>query len=91
MACHLLRSEVGDFRNAMLGRADKGIIFTTYRFSVDAKSEAEREGVPPIELVDGERLVGIIENLEFGVIPIKIFTVDETFMKRFMHNAEQQH
>jgi restriction system protein len=85
------RSEVGDFRNAMLGRADKGIIFTTSRFSVDAKSEAEREGVPPIELVDGERLVGIIENLEFGVIPIKTFTVDETFMKRYMHNAEQQH
>lgn len=77
------RSEVGDFRNAMLGRADKGIIFTTSRFSADAKSEARREGVPPIELVDGERLVSIIENLEFGIIPIKTFTVDETFMKKY--------
>lgn len=78
------RSEVGDFRNAMLGRADKGIIFTTSHFSRDAKTEAEREGVPPIELVDGERLVGIIESLEFGVVPVKTFAVDETFMSRFM-------
>jgi restriction system protein len=47
------RSEVGDFRNAMLGRADKGIVFTTSHFSRDAKTEAVREGVPPVELVDG--------------------------------------
>jgi len=78
------RSEVGDFRNAMLGRADKGIIFTTSRFSPDAKMEAERDGVPPVELVDGERLVGIIENLEFGIIPVKTFVIDENFMNRFM-------
>ena len=78
------RSEVGDFRNAMLGRADKGIIFTTSRFSSDAKAEAHREGVPPIELVDGERLVGILEELEFGVIPTKTFDVDEAFMGRYM-------
>jgi restriction system protein len=80
------RSEVGDFRNAMLGRADKGIIFTTSRFSPDAMTEAEREGVPPIELVDGERLIGIIERLEFGVVPVKTFVVDEAFMSRFMPN-----
>jgi restriction system protein len=80
------RSEVGDFRNAMLGRADKGIIFTTSRFSSDAKAEAQREGVPPIELVDGERLVGILEELEFGVTPTKTYNVDEAFMVRYMPN-----
>jgi restriction system protein len=42
--------------------------------------------VPPIELVDGERLIGIIENLEFGIIPVKTFVVDENFMSRFMPN-----
>ena len=80
------RSEVGDFRNAMLGRADKGIIFTTSRFSADAMTEAERDGVPPIELVDGERLVKIIEDLEFGVLPTKTFEIDETFMGRYRSN-----
>ena len=80
------RSEVGDFRNAMLGRADKGIIFTTSRFSYDAKAEAQREGVPPIELVDGERLVGILEEFEFGVTPTKTYCVDEAFMGRYIPN-----
>lgn len=32
------RAEVGDFRNAMIGRADKGIILTTGTFSVDARA-----------------------------------------------------
>jgi len=80
------RSEVGDFRNAMLGRADKGIIFTTSRFSADATTEAKRDGVPPIELVDGERLVQIIEDFEFGVVPTKTFEIDEAFMDRYRSN-----
>jgi restriction system protein len=70
----------------MLGLADKGIVFTTAHFSRDAKTEAVREGVPLVELVDGERLVGIIERLEFGIVLVKTFVVDETFMSRFMPN-----
>jgi restriction system protein len=46
-------SQVRDFRGAMMGRADKGIILTTGTFTSDAKKEAVRDGVPPIELVDG--------------------------------------
>jgi restriction system protein len=34
------RAQVGDFRNAMIGRAEKGIILTTGIFSEDAKREA---------------------------------------------------
>lgn len=48
-------SHVRDFRGAMMGRADKGIIMTTGSFTLDAKREAVRDGVPPIELVDGEK------------------------------------
>lgn len=40
------RAQVGDFRNAMFGRAEKGIILTTGTFSEDAKREASRNGVP---------------------------------------------
>ncbi|MGH6866348.1 MAG: restriction endonuclease [Methyloceanibacter sp.] len=31
-----------DFRGAMIGRADKGLIITTGRFSTDARKEAAR-------------------------------------------------
>lgn len=78
------RADVGDFRNAMLGRADKGIMFTTSTFSRDAKAEANRDGVPPIDLVDGDRLVKMIESAEFGVSPTTTYIVDEGFMQRYM-------
>jgi restriction system protein len=54
--------KVRDFRGAMAGRSDKGIIITTGRFTQDAKNEAVRDGVPPIELVDGEKLVDMFEK-----------------------------
>jgi restriction system protein len=48
----------------MAGRADKGIIITTGTFSSEARREASRDSVPPIELIDGEKLVDMIEELE---------------------------
>ena len=41
------------FRGAMQGRGEKGLIITTFRFTKEAKSEAIRDGVTPIELIDG--------------------------------------
>ncbi len=76
-------SHVRDFRGAMQGRADKGIILTTGTFTADAKREAFRDGVPPIELVDGEKLVSMLEKLELGLRPVKAFTVDEAFFDEF--------
>ena len=67
----------------MQGRADKGIIVTTGGFTLDAKKEAVRDGVPPIELVDGEKLVTMIEELELGLLPIKSFKVHEPFFDEF--------
>ena len=46
--------QVRDFRGAMMGRADKGIIITTGSFTAEARKEAVRDGVPPIELVVGK-------------------------------------
>lgn len=76
-------SQVRDFRGAMQGRADKGIIITTGTFTADAKKEAVRDGVPPIELMDGERLVDMLEDLELGLMPAKAFVVDEEFFAGF--------
>src|SRR5262249_18472319 len=49
-------SVVRDFRGAMVGRADKGLIITTSTFTADARREATRDGAPAIDLVDGEAL-----------------------------------
>ena len=74
---------VRDFRGAMQGRADKGIIMTTGSFSADARREATRDGVPPIELVDGEKLVHLFEELELGLVPRKAYEVDERFFDEY--------
>lgn len=76
-------SQVRDFRGAMMGRADKGIIITTGRFSLDAKGEAVRDGVPPIELVDGEKMVDMFENIQLGLIPKTIYEIDDGFFEEF--------
>jgi restriction system protein len=56
----------------MMGRADKGIIITTGSFTTEAKKEAVRDGVPPIELVDGENLIEMLESLELGLMPVQL-------------------
>jgi restriction system protein len=76
-------SQVRDFRGAMMGRADKGIILTTGTFTVDAQKEALRDGVPAIELVHGEKLLDMFENLELGLVPRKTFDIDEEFFDGF--------
>lgn len=60
-------STVRDFRGAMVGRADKGLIITTGRFTRDASAEATRDGAPPIDLIDGEQLVDKLKDLGMGI------------------------
>jgi restriction system protein len=67
----------------MMGRADKGIIITSGTFTLDAKKEARRDGVPSIELVDGELLVQMFERLELGLVPRTTYDVDEKFFEDF--------
>ena len=58
---------VRDFRGAMQGRADKGLILTTGEFTAEANREATRDGAPPIDLIDGKLLVNKIKELGLGV------------------------
>lgn len=78
------RAQVGDFRNAMIGRAEKGIILTTGTFTTEAIKEANRDGAPQIELVDGEKLIRMFEKVELGLIPKTIYEIDFNYFKRFM-------
>ncbi len=60
-------SIVRDFRGAMVGRADKGLIITTGTFTREAKREAQRDGAPPIDLIDGNDLAEKLKELHLGV------------------------
>src|SRR5205814_4151946 len=72
-------SHVRDFRGAMSGRADKGIMMTTGTFTAEARREATRDGVHPIELIDGEKLVDMLAKLELGLKTVTAYEIDQSF------------
>lgn len=78
------RAQVGDFRNTMIGRAEKGIIITTSGFSNAAVQEANREGAPQVELVDGDKLVEMFQRVELGVSKRTVYDVDPVYFEKFM-------
>ena len=73
---------VRDFRGAMVGRADKGLIITTGTFTRDARIEAQRDGAPPIDLIDGDDLVEKLKDLSIGL------TVKEKIVEEVIINEE---
>ncbi|MDK9698338.1 MAG: restriction endonuclease [Siculibacillus sp.] len=86
--CKRWKSSIGagvvrDFRGAMVGRADKGLIITTATFTPDARREATRDGAPAIDLVDGETLCGLLKDLKLGVSVrlVEEVTVEPEFFK----------
>jgi restriction system protein len=58
---------VREFRGAIAGRTDKGLIITTGTFSADAKREATRDGALAIDLIDGDLLCDLMKNLKLGI------------------------
>lgn len=60
-------SEIRDFRGAMIGRTDKGLFITTGNFTRDAIREANRDGAPAIDLIDGEKLAEKLKELNLGI------------------------
>lgn len=59
--------EIPDFRGATVGRADRGMFITTGNFTKAAIEEANRDGVAPIDLVDGDQLADKLKELSLGV------------------------
>jgi restriction system protein len=68
-----------DFRGAMIGRADKGLFITTGTFTRDARHEAQRDGAPPLDLIDGAAFAENLRRLGLGV---KIKIVEEVLIDR---------
>lgn len=84
--CKRYRGSVGagavrDFRGAMAGRGDKGLLITTGSFTSEARSEATRAGAPPIDLIDGDRLCDLLKEFGLGVTveTVEEVTVHEEF------------
>src|SRR5690606_351809 len=76
-------SLVRDFHGTLGGRADKDMIITTSTFTAEARREANRDGAPPIELVDSEKLIDMLEHLELGIQPVTTYVVDRGFFDEF--------
>ncbi len=79
--CKRWKSSVGsetvrNFRGAMQGRADKGLIITTGTFTAEARKEATRDGAPAIDLIDGESLCDLMKTRKLG-LHIRIVTSEE--------------
>ena len=76
-------SIVRDFRGAMAGRGDKGLLITTGTFTPTAREEATRDGAPPVDLIDGDELCDLILEYRLGVNvterTVKEVAVDEAF------------
>ena len=79
-------SHIRDFRGAMVGRADKGLLITTGNFTKDAVREATRDGAPAIDLIDGDLLIDKLKELGLGVMTEKIevekVTIDKDWLLR---------
>ena len=58
---------VRDFRGAMSGRGEKGLLISTGVFTRDARDEASRDGAPPVELISGDDLCELLKQYSLGV------------------------
>jgi len=61
------RDRVDAFRGATSGLHEQGYIFTTSRFTPEAIDAQRRPGAVPIALFDGERIIEIMFDRQFGV------------------------
>lgn len=59
--------EIRNFRGATVGVADRGLFITTGTFTRAAIEEANRVGVAPIDLIDGDMLADKLKELSLGI------------------------
>lgn len=58
------KNEIINFRGTMVGRAENALYITTSRFSDPAVDESNRDGVPPICLINGVDLCDQMKKLQ---------------------------
>lgn len=70
--CKRYRGTVGpnavrDFRGAMAGRGEHGVLITTGNFTKEARNEAKREGARRIDLIDGNQFCDLLKEHAVGL------------------------
>jgi restriction system protein len=48
------------------------------------RREADRDGAPPVELVDGEKLVEMFERVNLGLKQRVVYELDYSFFSDFL-------
>lgn len=90
--CKRYRGSVGasvvrDFRGAMAGRGEKGLVITTGTFTREAVAEASRDGASSVELIDGASLCELLKELRLGVVVtervVESVAIDAAFFEEF--------
>ena len=78
---------VRDFRGAMAGRGEKGLLITSGWFTASAQREATRDGAAPVELVDGDALCDLLKQYGLGISVtqriVEDIAVDPTYFSQF--------
>lgn len=72
--------QIREFQGA-LGPFDRGIFMTTSVFTQQAEEQATSPGYKPIDLIDGERLVELLQEYDLGVKQVTV--VDSEFFAPF--------
>ena len=61
------------------------LFITTGTFTREARKEAQRDGAPPLDLIDGDDLVAKLKELEMGITinkrVIEEISIDESYFK----------
>lgn len=74
------RPEIDKFRGAIQGEFEQGIFFTTASFASGAKDVSFKRGAVPVILIDGEGIVELMIQKEFGVqkesLPVYSYALD---------------
>lgn len=65
----------GKLRTSLL---ERGLVVTTSDFTKDAYQDAIADGMPNIDLMNGEKLVELLLKYEIGVKSQKVYTIDES-------------
>jgi len=80
---NIQRPEVDKFRGAIQGEYEQGIFFTTSDFTKGAMGASIKKGAVPVILLNGESIVELMIEKEFGVQrkPLQIYEdqVDSIF------------
>ncbi|MFI6499896.1 restriction endonuclease [Nonomuraea typhae] len=76
---------IRDFRGALDGRGERGLLITNSRFTDQARQEAHRAGARHIDLIDGRKLCELLREYELGVTTtirqVEDQQVDKTFFE----------